>query len=383
MRRWLLSVVLLFWPIATRAAPLWSEDFSTITPGDIVGQYGTGNNQTMNDSVARGWSGEGACPTYYCPGAVVILPGPAGTPVHALRYRYEEGPDSDSDGTGLEVKLALETAFFPANPLGVGGGLREFYVRYYMQTQPVPPSTPACTPNCPTTSTVNSVATKQHYWRSLGESGGPTWGSFVIDYFFGSTELATAYQQATDCPFEGGIFNCPNLNQNVNHVAIDDGRWYCVEYHWKDNTLTPRVLADGVYELWIDGVPVISSTGRLWDDATHQTKLDNFMIYRQSGGFQWRFETDLVIDTQRIGCLDGTRVDAGAPLDAGASSADAGAMGGAKPGDGSVGSTGGCGCTTASTAPGGPGGYAALLAFALAALSRRVTRRRRSATKER
>ena len=300
-----------------QAAPLFSEDFSTITPGDIVGYYNTGNppnSQTMKDLYARGWSGEGYCPAKYgyCPGSVVVMPGPTGTSVHALLYKYEEGPDGpvDTGGTGLEVKLALETGMSPGhiNPLSVNGGLKEVYVRYYLQTQPVPADTPSCTPNCPTTSTTDYNeygGTKEHYWKSTGESGGPSWGAIVTNYDFGTKDPDIGYEGATDCPFVGGVFDCPGSYQNINHVSIQDNHWYCVEYHWKDNTVSPQVLANGDMEEWIDDKLAISSTGRQWDDATHQTALDYFMIYRQAGGYQWRYETDLVIDTKPIPCLDG------------------------------------------------------------------------------
>mgnify|MGYP003382027712 CR=1 FL=1 len=293
---WAAFSVLVLVAFPARGETLFEEDYE-VTPGDIDSSP---PSPTTLDLVAKGWGPSGGCPGYYCPGAIVSMQGHDGTETRALRFRYEEGPSSDSDGTGLEVKLHLECAVNPNSPLCGGGplGHRDIWVRYYYQTQAVPAETPACTPNCPLESSNNLVATKQHYWKSTGESGGPSWGSFVSNFFWGSKEMAWGYQQATDCAFVGGIFDCPIVYPTGGKVIVDN-QWYCIEYHWKGNTLSPTVMADGVYEQFVDGVQTINEQDRKWDDETHQSKMDYVMIYRQSGGFQWRFEDDFVIGTER------------------------------------------------------------------------------------
>jgi hypothetical protein len=289
--------------VAAVPGQLVCENFETVSLGNLFGRFESPStsSQSFKDLFSRGWSGVGGCIGSYCPGAIVNITGYSGQPTRALRFRYEEGPKSDSDGTGLEVKLEIECAFNPSSPLcGNGGAGKDIWVRYRMMTQPVPSNTASCAPNCPTFSTVNDSATKQHYLKSTGESGGPNHSSFsfVLDYFFNSTQMANAVQgDYTACNDPAGCTN--NLYQNQSAVSTVDNHWYCVVYHMHMNTPGD---SDGYWEMWMDNRKVAYYPNRKWDSSAKQSWMDYFMIYRQSGGYQWRYEDDVIIGNQPLSC---------------------------------------------------------------------------------
>ena len=297
-RLWnLLSIVTcLLQPLPAQAGVLATQDFEVTPIGDLVGKYNVGNNAAAQALYDTGWLVGAGCPGYYCPGATVSMVGHTGAVSTVLRLRYEVGPASDSDGSGLEVKIVKECSFGSAFCIGQQ---QEVWERYYFMTQPVPADTPACTPNCPTTSSVNDVASKQHYFRALNSPMGAT---FVTDFMFGSKNMSWAQQLAVDCSP-----NCPNI---YGSITLQDNVWYCIETHIKINDVGS---ANGALELFVNGVPAISSLNRVIQDANHRDAIDNVFIYRQSGGYQWRFEDDYVLSTTRVGCLAADAVAPSAP----------------------------------------------------------------------
>jgi hypothetical protein len=86
-------------------------------------------------------------------------------------------------------------------------------------------------------------------------------------------------------------------------VPLQDNQWYCIETHLKLNT--PGV-ADGVAEIWIDGVLTFRQTTRNYRDLAHATAgFTLFKIYRQSAINMYRYEDDYTVSTTRI-CCGGT-----------------------------------------------------------------------------
>jgi hypothetical protein len=281
----LLSVYLLMFPLAAHSTVLINEDFE-VPAGDLFGQYNANLSPTAQALYNKGWTVGASCGGGYCTGAIVSKIGHKGTLSNVLRFRYEEGPSSpDPAPGGYETKIAKECAFGPAFCFGQQ---KEIWERYYLRTEPVPASTPSCAPNCPTTSTTHDVATKQHYFKSLGTPNG---ASFVTDDMWNSKAMAFAQQMAVDC-----APNCPNL---YGGIEVTDNAWHCVETHIKINDMG---VANGELGIYIDGVPSMVSTNRVIQDATHATAIDYVMFYRQSGGYQWRFEDDYVMSTTRVGC---------------------------------------------------------------------------------
>ena len=282
-----LCVVFALWVTPAHAGVLFTEDFATITVGNIVGLAGSPSSQSAIDLAARNWFTIAGCPTYYCPAAIVSMTGPQGTTVKALRLRYEEGQSFDQSDTGLEAVIGKEDGF-GSNPLTAG--YQELWERYYFQIQPVPPNTPACTPNCPTASNYHDVASKQHYYKAL--IGNQM--SFVTDHFLTDRRMQWAIQGANDCNDLPSCLQPPP----VVSIGFNDNRWYCIETRIKIND---PGQPNGAMEIYVDGVRTINVQNRTFvNSGTH--RINQMIIYRQSSGYQWRLETDFAVSTTRIGC---------------------------------------------------------------------------------
>jgi hypothetical protein len=86
---------------------------------------------------------------------------------------------------------------------------------------------------------------------------------------------------------------------DADHV----GRWHCIEAHVR---LNDAGESNGLFELWLDGVPEASRSGLNWVGAYDEfgintVTLDNYW----NGGApqaQERYLDDLVVSTERIGC---------------------------------------------------------------------------------
>ena len=178
----------------------------------------------------------------------------------------------------------------------------EIYARYYYRTEPIPPATQ---------SGYTAITAKQHYLKVDGTSpdGYP---NFVINHFWGSRELAFSVQEAFDCPpvYLGGP-GCPNDYGNMASVPLQDNRWYCIEYHIKMNT--PNV-ANGVHEIWVDGVQTFGLTNRIFRDTVHaNAAFTELTVYRQGSDDMYRYEDDFVLATTRVGCSGNPSADSTPP----------------------------------------------------------------------
>jgi hypothetical protein len=160
----------------------------------------------------------------------------------------------------------------------------EIYVRYYKRTDPIPPATQS---SYGSGSGFGATA-KQHYLKVDGTSPDGYPNGFA-NHWFGARRLEFAVQN-------------PNSNDYTNMTPVNqvDGRWYCLEYHWKMNT--PNV-ANGVLEIWVDGVQSLGYYNKNFRDAAHaNAAFTNIEIYRQGSDNMYRYEDDFVLATTRVGC---------------------------------------------------------------------------------
>lgn len=91
-------------------------------------------------------------------------------------------------------------------------------------------------------------------------------------------------------------------NQNLPAIVFTTGQWYCLELHTKQGS------GNGTLESWIDSIQHWNYVG----NATWDFKWDYFMLsgYRNISAGQtltagFRYVDNLVVATQRIGCLGG------------------------------------------------------------------------------
>lgn len=284
-----------------QSAVIFSENWDDVTEGDIVGRFGVGHNQVALDLVAKNWFVNTGCwsttgfsgsgPLGYCAGSIISKLGPTGVTTKVLRFRYEEGPASNSADSGMEIRLGKEDGF-GNNPLT--GGYPEIWTRHYLRYEPVPSNTPSCTPNCPVPSNTNVSSEKHHYWKDL--MTGPGAVNPVMGGFQGSSVLGIGPQSSQDCPFVGGVYDCPTL---YGSIPINDNQWYCIESHIKSNSVGQ---ANGAFEMWVNGVQSLNSQGRILQ-TNIVNRINQMLIYRQSGGYRWRFEDEFVVGTTRVGCI--------------------------------------------------------------------------------
>ncbi|MCI0527740.1 MAG: hypothetical protein L0Y56_09895 [Nitrospira sp.] len=85
------------------------------------------------------------------------------------------------------------------------------------------------------------------------------------------------------------------------------GKWYCIEAHVKLNT---PGLSDGIFEFWIDGNLEANRTDLNWVNTWQNYGINAvfFENYWNAGApsVMVRYFDNIVISTQRIGCLDAT-----------------------------------------------------------------------------
>jgi hypothetical protein len=168
--------------------------------------------------------------------------------------------------------------------------VEEVYTRFYTQTK---------------TFSYDSITTKRFQQLNIYTYAYP---NFWWEHMFGSRELAVSAQVVAEpCASTGHpAYDSCNYYPNMARVPLSDDRWYCVETHIKMNT--PGV-ANGVIELWVDGVQTMSHTGRQFrgpnvSNPNGNSSLANFngiRIYRQAGvGTMWY--DDFAVGSTRIGC---------------------------------------------------------------------------------
>lgn len=224
---------------------------------------------TIYDLQSKGWGTSAiACanplpPT--CSADLVSAPVRSGS--KALRMTYQGSDHTDATNAKIEKPFRL---------------VPEIYGRYYYRTEPIPPATQ---------SSYGPGSAKQHYIYTTGGL------SFVSNHYFGDRRLNMVVQGAADCDGSAG---CSQQIPNVASVPLLDGKWYCIEYHIKLNT--PGV-ADGVSEIWVDGVLTARWSGRMYRNGGNANAVFNeIFVYRQDSRNMYRYEDDFVIATHRIGC---------------------------------------------------------------------------------
>lgn len=92
-----------------------------------------------------------------------------------------------------------------------------------------------------------------------------------------------------------------DLKYNVNGVAqvFKPGAWQTIEHHVKMNT---KGVADGVLEAWLNGVPVLADSARVWRDASHDYGIDALYFSTFFGGADpsWAPATAQVADFDEL-----------------------------------------------------------------------------------
>lgn len=192
----------------------------------------------------------------------------------ALQFRYPAG----GGGVGY------------INP-SLGAAYSELYVRWYTKWSSSFIFSPIATKNI----SLDTPGLQVYY------IGWAQWGNTIKQY-----------DQATDMIYNG------NLNGGNLTPTLD--QWYCFEFHFKLNS-TPST-ADGILEGWIDDVKRWNYTGQILDTrATASAKVTGFLISgywnclgpsfdctqpQDQHPLMYRWVDNLVISTQRVGCLSGT-----------------------------------------------------------------------------
>jgi hypothetical protein len=137
-----------------------------------------------------------------------------------------------------------------------------------------------------------------YYPGSLYSGEGTDWWSNAADY---EAELIADGIYADYLPHDQGM--------------MGDGEWHCWEWHLKMNTADG--VADGVYEAWLDGIPMGSFTDIMWANTESATRHwnrvwlggNNINTYDDGGGAdpwdrlneQWYAIDDFVVSTEYIG----------------------------------------------------------------------------------
>ena len=256
MRTLLFIALLLFIGTPAHAATIFSEDYEVANKSDLAARgWYTGINQAERDGTQ----------TISVENAPSGGPNPRGGKVLRLQYQgIHQFPSSDAYNDKITIG-------FSAQP--------DLYARYYRRADPIPPATQTG---------YGTSSAKQHYLKVNGTSPDGYPNGFTI-FWFGSRS------------YELGAQN-PNFNaySNMASVSMADYRWYCVEYHWKMNT--PNV-ANGVMEIWIDGVQTLGYYTMNFRDTAHaNTAFTNIEVYRQGSDNMYRYEDDFVLATTRVGC---------------------------------------------------------------------------------
>jgi len=114
---------------------------------------------------------------------------------------------------------------------------------------------------------------------------------------------------------QGGPWGQFGYQNQGNEVALDDGRWYCIETWVKVNTVNQHPdgsyteLSDGEQRMWIDGQEVAYYNGIRWRNRPDVQANDLFHTgwtgRPTASAEQYRWEDAFVVSTSRIGCLSG------------------------------------------------------------------------------
>ena len=186
---------------------------------------------------------------------VEILAGavaPAGPGKHTLQLACWQEPEK-SASAGLSKHLGN---YNNANE-GLGPGYEEVYVRYYQKFDS------NYTPGVRNHGSLlggRDVTRPDAWWVGMaGERHVDTRGYY--------SACLQPYGGEGDRPFHWGFYSYHvdkpgpwgDYFKPIKTARIQVGRWYCLEWHLKLNSVDP-LQADGVEELWVDGELSISKT---------------------------------------------------------------------------------------------------------------------------
>lgn len=137
----------------------------------------------------------------------------------------------------------------------------------------------------------------------------------------GGTDNHTGNPYAAHVGMQGAadLYGCgaepPNINAGSNTFPLPTlNGWDCIEYHAKNNSANG--VSDGILEGWVNGTQYTSYQGtRFYDGLSGPNEAGsgwNFLKVTSSGsgnvypaGGTARYVSNMIISTQRIGCLGG------------------------------------------------------------------------------
>lgn len=118
---------------------------------------------------------------------------------------------------------------------------------------------------------------------------------------------------------DGGYCKKPEHRERIMPPLLQTNRWYCLEVEMNAGTPTSTEAgANGSLNYWIDGVEYGPWTG-LWFRTTSNLKINIFslgLFFHNTHTSAGHMYDNIVVSTERIGCLDSPRPNAPSSLTA-------------------------------------------------------------------
>ena len=156
---------------------------------------------------------------------------------------------------------------------------------------------------------VNSPVETKRFFHKSGNSP----SNVLVDHWWGSRSggLSTERQVITSlAPCNAGDDACIYYS-NVASKPLNDGQWYCIESHVKNNTAGQ---ANGTIEMWVDGTQTVGYYNReLFGGPNPIPQYSALRIYVQSG-YGLMYYDDFAVGDTRIGCGVGQSPAQGADI---------------------------------------------------------------------
>ena len=260
----LIATLVCLLPQSSAAIVYWDEDFES--------PLWTGSNANPWDTGACDPTGVSQFPNGCNP---LISTDVAHSGTRVLKGIYR---GTDIEGSGAWIDRA--------HPVGI-----EVFTRFWYRTHAFTYWAPSET---------------KHFYHSSNATSG-LYPIFLTGNPFGSRELAFwGGNVAEACPTGGGPYDACWYYPNAAKIPLADDRWYCLESHVKMNT--PGV-ADGVLELWVDGVQTLNYQNRTFrgtqvlgpNNNSSTAKFDFIRIYVQHGDGLMYYD-QFAAGSTRIGC---------------------------------------------------------------------------------
>jgi hypothetical protein len=151
-----------------------------------------------------------------------------------------------------------------------------------------------------------------HYYKAVDSYPAPVegvmWGSgqmiwgIQVEYSADICATQPATPQPPGCTL--------NDYQNRTPVVMQDNYWHCIESH----IIVGNATTLGVAEMFVNGTQTASYPHQFIQAGVNDGAAIKYVLfYRQSGGYQWRFETSYVLSTTRVGCGGGSGGDTTPP----------------------------------------------------------------------